>query len=187
MKPFATIGDAVLHGGPAWLKANGMRPPPSSAEPDRGYIERPEERGQQLPLPQQTLVKLERKPPSEPPQSEKRETEMAAKRRTRTTYPEEFKRDAVRKVLADGKSGAAARVSRSLGLSQALVALWMRTYGDEVRGESKTLVSNGASKLGPPRADEAAAALVDALRIFIRAVADERVEEAMRERMKRLL
>ncbi len=193
MKPLATIGDTVLHGGPAWKalqRVNGMSPPPSSGEPDRGFIEQPGERAERRPMAQQTLVKLERAAPSEP-QSAEREAEMP-KKKTRVMRGVEFQKEAVRKLLAAGggsgrKDGEMAKLSRELGVAASLIRRWLDKHGEEIRAESsqKTLVSAPAKSAAS--VDQAAKNLVDVLGAYITAVVDARVDEAMKERMKRLL
>lgn len=179
----------MLHGGPAW-RANGFARPPSSAQPDRGHVEQPGE-GVVRRMVQQPLVKLERAKPETPktPELERpaeRETEVAAKKKqTRVRRGEEFQKEATRKVLADGKPGAAARVARELGVSGSVLARWVKMHGPALRGETKTLVSGAPKSKADP--DRASQLLVHALGEFIRAVVDARVEEAMQERMKRLL
>ena len=187
----ASLGEVVLHGGPAWLAARQRRMAtggaPSSAEPDRGYVEQPGER-RAAPSPQLTLPAPPPPTPDPVVNTEPREEEMPAtnQKKKRMRYEESFKREVVREVLADGSAGSNARVARRRGLSEPIVSMWMKSYGDEVRRESKTLVSNGAPKsLVHP--GDAAAVLVDALSKYIKALVDERVDQAVQERMKRLL
>jgi hypothetical protein len=177
----------VLHGGPAW-RANGFGPP-RPAEPDRGHVEQPGEAGAKVHrvfgrVPeQQTLVKLERPAPEPETPRETREEMAQKKKQTRIRRGEEFHKEATRKVLADGKPGATARVARELGVAPSVLARWVQIHKGALSPGAKPHVSNGA-KASP---DEASAALVRALEAFTRAVVDARVEEAMQERMKRLL
>lgn len=187
----ASLGEVVLHGGPAWLAARQRRMAtggaPSSAEPDRGYVEQPGERPA-APSPQLTLPAPPPPTPDPVVNTEPREEEMPAtnQKKKRIRYEESFKREVVREVLADGSAGSNARVARRRGLSDSIVSMWMKSYGDEVRRESKTLVSNGAPK-SQVHPGDAAAVLVDALSKYIKALVDERVDQAVQERMKRLL
>jgi len=209
MKPLATIGDAVLHGGPAWradLRANGIarRPPPSSerlSQPDRGLIEQPGEREEPKRAPpkdidmfpppaQQTLVKLERATLA----GEREQQEMAPKkeRKKRMIVDGAVRRAAIRRVMVDGEIGRS--VGRDLGVSLNTVSGWVfqwrKEHGNRPPPDvgSKTLVS-APSSVGA--VDQAAKNLVDMLGAYITAAIDARVEqrvnEAIAERMKRLL
>lgn len=171
MKPLATIGDAVLHGGPAWradLRANGIarRPPPSSerlSQPDRGLIEQPGERDEPRPrpAPRSALDELleeeqrERELPAsvtsvcrEPQPTEEREEEVprAAARKKRVAHSEEVQRKAAERVLALNTRGASKKVADELGVHQSNVSNWVQKWGPAIRRESdKTLVSAPSS------------------------------------------
>jgi hypothetical protein len=210
MRPLATIGDAA-----SWraeLRANGVerRPSPSSeraAQPDRGYVEQPGELPSQPPPPrdtdvfpppptQQTLVKIGRSQ-----LIERRETAVA-KYRPRVLRGVEFQKETVRKLLATGwtegrRDGTMKKLSDELEVPSTIISRWAKMHAAELRGESKTLLSAptpppasavvSAPAVSATSVDQAAKNLVDVLGAYITAVIDVRVNEAIAERMKRLM
>jgi hypothetical protein len=213
MKPLATLGD-VMQGVTSWradLRALGVerRASPASeraTQPDRGYVAQP---GELPPPPRDTDVFP---PPSEPKTQtlvkvdraqliERAETAVP-KKRARVHRGREYQLETVRELFASGwvegsRDGTVMRLAEKRGVAPGLISNWAKLHGPDIRAESKTLLSAptpppasavvSAPVVSASNVDQAAKNLVDVLGAYITAVIDVRVNEAIAERMKRLM
>ena len=60
---------------------------------------------------------------------------MAQQRKPRKKYTEEYKKDAVRLMMARG-SRTVGELARELGLNESLMHKWYRRYGGELTGQT---------------------------------------------------
>jgi transposase-like protein len=70
--------------------------------------------------------------------------------RIRRTFTPEFKRDAVRLVVKEGKT--VSEVARNLGLARSLLQRWVEQHADQDR-EGNPRKARGAEGILPPRSD----------------------------------